>query len=640
MCAIAGVFKITDATVLSEAALESIDPKILFHRGPNDYGVWRGSNCVFQHWRLAVQDLSAAGHQPMLSSDGRFVVCFNGEIYNHFEIRSIIESKCFNNVGGNQIRWRGTSDTETIVEAYSVLGDALFPMLNGMFAMSIFDIESGSLSLVRDRFGVKPLYYNQSKGVFLFASEMKYFYTRVEFKAKYNWDGIQQFFEIGQNNNSNRVLCGVFQLEPGTVLSIYPNGQMRSKRYTETRRSPKVKQTFEEAKSSLVNHLRNAVSRQLISDISVGLLLSGGVDSSVLAYHMAELIGPEKTKAFTLIYDSKKGDKSEEVRASEVAAQIGLDHYIIRFDEKQLIEKIERFSWFFDEPFGDPAGFNMMVLSEEVKKYVGVALAGEGADELFGGYRRYKTQILIEKIRKFPFLNNICKRLYRSKIKNILGRRQEILLRAISAETLPERYLQFFQVDSAYMVLRKEFKPNDLISSKMIKDLFKEYNCDSLLSTMCSVDQNSILSNNYLQKSDKGSMSSSLEIRVPYLDNDVFEFADTLDDDFKIRGFTGKWLLKRAYKGKIPKSVISGFKRGFSVPLADWFSGPLYDYYNDVVLSPNALSASILDQKVIDKMLKDNRSGNATCASSLWMALVFELWLRRSSERFASSIID
>ncbi len=278
-----------------------------------------------------------------------------------------------------------------------------------------------------------------------------------------------------------------------------------------------------------------------------------------------------------------------------------------------------------------------MVLSEEVKKYVGVALAGEGADELFGGYRRYRTQILIEKMRAFPFLSKIAKKLNYYSLRGLLNRRQQILLRAISAETLPGRYMEFFKDDSANIILRKELKTEDVVSSGILTDLFREHHGDSVLSTICNVDRNFVLLNNYLEKSDKGSMASSLEVRVPYLDNDVVEFADSLDDNFKIRGLTGKWLLKKAYEGKIPKSVISGFKTGFSVPLAAWLKGPLYNYYNEVVLNRNALSAEILDQNLIEKMLKNNRDGDETCVSSLWRALVFELWLKRVKSRFSVS---
>jgi asparagine synthase (glutamine-hydrolysing) len=210
MCAIAGFYKFKSNAAANAKLADLIDPKILSHRGPDDYGAWRGSNCTFQHWRLAVQDLSSAGRQPMVSSDGRFVICFNGEIYNHLEIRSTIESKCGNQLRENQYIWRGSSDTETIIEAYRILGDALFPMLNGMFALSIFDVESGTLKLVRDRYGVKPLYYYNHKDFMLFSSEVKYFYTFTEFTPQNNWRGIQQFLEIGQNNSINRVLCDVF----------------------------------------------------------------------------------------------------------------------------------------------------------------------------------------------------------------------------------------------------------------------------------------------------------------------------------------------------------------------------------------------------------------------------------------------
>jgi asparagine synthase (glutamine-hydrolysing) len=635
MCAIAGVYKFTGSAVSNAEFDNLIDTKILSHRGPDDYGVWRGSNCLFQHWRLAVQDLSAAGRQPMLSSDGRFVICFNGEIYNHLEIRSTLLSRCGDSHEESKNVWRGGSDTETIVEAYRILGDTLFPMLNGMFAISIFDIKSGVLKLVRDRYGVKPLYYYNKNKTVLFSSEIKYFYVFDGFNPEYNWRGIQQFLEIGQNDRRNRVLCDVFQLEPGTVLTLMPDGQMQFEKYVIKTSVPKVKRTFSDAKNSLINCLRTAVSRQLVADIPVGLFLSGGVDSTILAYHMAEILGPENTKAFTLSHSSNGGGDSELFRASEVVNQLGIDHCVIRFEKERLVEKIEKFSWFFDEPFGDPAGFNMMVLSEEVKKFVGVALAGEGADEIFGGYRRYRTQILIEKIRRLPFLCQITKRLNSSNFRNLFDRRQQILLRAVSAETLPDRYMEFFKEDSTNMILRKELKSNEVVSSGIFADLFKEHACDSVLSTMCNVDRDSILLNNYFEKSDKGSMASSLEVRVPYLDNDVVEFADSLEDHFKIRGLTGKWLLKMTYEGRIPKSVISGFKTGFSVPLADWFKGPLYSYYNDVVLSKNALSTSILDQKVLEKMLNNNRDGDESCASSLWKALVFELWLKRVNKRFS-----
>jgi asparagine synthase (glutamine-hydrolysing) len=638
MCAIAGQISIIKENNLKSTNLEAANEDLFKHRGPDGYGVWKGENVIFQHWRLAVQDVSSAGHQPMFSSCGEYLICFNGEIYNHFDLRKLINENDLAKNHGRIISWKSHSDTETIIEGYRCFGQEVFEMLNGMFAIAIYCLKTRQVVLSRDRFGIKPLFYHQLANKFLFASEIKYFSCFTDFHAEENPDGILMYLETGQNSYDRRTLSGIYQLEPGTCLTIDSDGVQKSIRYTDRPKWVPIKRVESVAISSVREVLSKAVERQILSDIPVGVFLSGGVDSSIIAYHASRLLGPRNTNCFSLYYKNYGPEFNESDRISQVVKKLGVNHHFIEFDENKLIEGIERFSWYFDEPFGDAAGLNMMVLSSVVKEHVGVALAGEGADELFGGYRRYITVRIIDTLRKIPFLNLFDKLKNNGKTFAFLSRRQKILLKAWLADNTAYRYLEFFSDSNCSDIVKICAGESLLESRRRLKIAFEEHLGASISAQMCLVDQENNLPNVYLEKSDKGSMISSLEVRVPFLDNDVVKFANSLEDKYRVRGIQGKWLLKKAYESDLPRSVVYGAKRGFSVPLEFWFRGPLYRFAYDKMLSNDARSSVYLCQNAIRRILDDNRAGRADHGQMLWRCLTLELWLRNLDKRASDSV--
>jgi asparagine synthase (glutamine-hydrolysing) len=638
MCAIAGQFSINQKKGFEPFTFREVEKKIFSHRGPDDYGLWTGSNIMLQHWRLAVQDLTSAGHQPMVSSCGQYVICFNGEIYNHLEVRNRIDRIDSDNIG-QTVSWKSKSDTETILEGFRCFQEDLFRMLNGMFAIAIYSIKSGRLVLSRDRHGVKPLFFHKSAKAVLFASEAKYFKYCDGFHVKESIYGIHQYLVAGQNYFDSRTLDGIYQLEPGTFMAIESDGKSVNRRYVDRPKFIPIDREESFAIASVSKVLHRAVERQIVSDIPVGIFLSGGVDSSIIAYHTSKILGPHNTNCFSLYYAKYGNEFNECARIAEVVKKLGVNHQFVEFDESKLVEYLERFAWYFDEPFGDPAGLNMMVLSNFVRNHVGVALAGEGADELFGGYRRYRTIKLFNALRKIPLLpvfkiikhfdNRFC----------FLSRRQRILLNVGLADNEADQYHEFFKDgDKNDFIKGIGYKDVDRVRSKL-KSAFSVHAELSPLARMCLVDQENNLPNVYLEKSDKGSMTRSLEVRVPFLDNDVVEFANSLEDRYRVRGFQGKWILKKAYENYLPKSVLYGTKRGFSVPTAAWFRGPLYEYFHDKVLVSTACSSGCLDQNVLRKYLDDHKTGRVDYSQILWRCMTLELWWRGVDKRECGNIV-
>lgn len=637
MCSIAGQFSINQNPGCKNFTFCEVDKKLFSHRGPDDYGLWKGSNILLQHWRLAVQDLTSAGHQPMVSSCEQYVICFNGEIYNHGYIRDIID-KADSDKKRQTISWRSKSDTETILEGFRCFQEDLFEMLNGMFAIAIYNIKSGCLVLARDRHGIKPLFYHKSAEVILFASEAKFFKYCDGFHAKVNPLGIYQYLITGQNYFDGRTLDGIYQLEPGTFMAIESNGAIRNRRYVNRPKIIPIDIDESSAVVSVRKFLDRAIKSQILSDIPVGVFLSGGVDSSIIALHTSRFLGSKKTNCFSLYYDKRNPEYNESARISEVVKRLGVNHHFVKFDESKLVDYIRQFAWYFDEPFADPAGLNMMVLSKFARKHVGVALAGEGADELFCGYRRYRTISIFNALLKIPLLLPFKLIKYFDNRFSFLSRRQKILLKIGLADNEGDQYHEFFSAsDKNDFIKNIDCKDVNRVKIK-IKSTFDNYANSSPLARMCLVDQENNLPNVYLEKSDKGSMASSLEVRVPFLDNDVVQFANSLEDRYRVRRFQGKWILKKAYEDYLPRSVVYGSKQGFNVPIADWFRGPLYEFFSDEVLVSTACSSGCLDQNVLRRYLDDHKAGKLDHSQILWRCLSLELWWRGIKEGDSGNI--
>jgi asparagine synthase (glutamine-hydrolysing) len=606
--------------------------EILRHRGPDDYGTWSDETVAFYHWRLSVVDLSEAGHQPMLSAEGRYIIAFNGEIYNHLEIRAQLEEEV---AGERRISWRGHSDTETLIEAFSWWGKDLFPRLNGMFAIAIYDAERRCLWLVRDRHGIKPLYIWEHGRYFAFASEAKFFFAVPNFLPEINSEGLKNFFTYG-HSGEQRMLKGVRQLEPGEQLRLGLCSEgILTKASSRFCSFPTWKPTLGRpaAVKQVQTLLRASVRRHLMADVPVGVFLSGGIDSSILTSLAAEILGPRQTKCFTLGYRDCGSDYNEVANARAVAEHLGVQHYVYEACASDFIGMIEKMVWHYDEPFADAAALNMLVLSRMVRSHVTVALAGEGADELFGGYRRYRVEACLRRIE--PLLRHV-RGLLRAADGSIrrLPRRLSILLRGLRATNPARRYSAYFESGTALdELLQSEWNSNFEPIGKLM-ELYPEELTTSPVAALCLADQRFWLPDTYLEKSDKGSMAFSLEVRVPFLDNDVVEFANSLPDCLRVRWNKGKWLLREAFGDRLPKKVFKGFKRGFAVPISEWFRKDLGDYFAERVLSGTAMSRRYLHQACLFQLYRQHCRRDRDYSLALWQALVFEIWLRQVEKGF------
>jgi asparagine synthase (glutamine-hydrolysing) len=654
MCGIAGAFAST--AQLQTESVGAGNSGVLAHRGPDNFGSWQEAGASLLHWRLAIIDLSPAGNQPMLSADGRFVICYNGEVYNFQQLRAEIEEQWRDTAeprgafppARSRTRarcWRGRSDTEVIVEGFSLWGPDFLARLNGMFALALYDRHRRRLYLSRDRAGIKPLYVWQNNDVLFFASEAKFFFSTQSFNPGITANGLAAFFTYGHCYGENHVLQGVRQLDPGEVMTVQRAPDEASLVISRDRRSPRprwnpVARDDKSATDELRRVLSAAVARQLVADVPVGVLLSGGVDSSILTALSARLMGPERTMAFTLGYPGAGPDYDEIEYARRVAKHLGVQHHVYEASQDDLIQELERLVWHYDEPFADAAALNVFLLSRMIRSKVTVALAGEGSDELFGGYRRYHFEKVIRALSGFGSASAVLIRAAHLNRVAWMPRRSQVVLRAMARRGAAARYSSYLESEIPIENILKPEWQRRIGVEACIQRCYPDELSTGIVAQLCLADQQFWLPGTYLEKSDKGGMAHSLEIRVPFLDNEVIEFANTLPDNQRIRGRSRKWLLKEAFGDVIPAEVFQRFKRGFGVPVGRWLRGELREYYVDLVLSRTSRVDRFLQMRTVEACFRDHLRGAHDYSGLLWKCLVLEIWLRHFEGGFQRPYTD
>ncbi len=635
MCGIAGAFATSVRVEFETGGAE--DRAVLAHRGPDHFGSWLEPGVALRHWRLAILDLSPAGNQPMLSANERFALCYNGEAYNFQELRAEIEQQWRDTAEPR--RWRGRSDTEVIVEGFSLWGPDFLARLNGMFALALYDRQTRRLYLSRDRAGIKPLYVWQNNDVLLFASEAKFFFRAQSFDPAITASGLSAFFTYGHCYGGHHALQGVRQLEPGEVMTVQRAPDERSLVISRDRTAPRprwnpVSRDDKRATEELKRVLSAAVARQLVADVPVGVLLSGGVDSSILTALSAQMMGPEQTMAFTLGYPGAGPDYDEIEHARRVAKHLGVQHHVYEASQDDLVQELEQLVWHYDEPFADAAALNLFLLSRMIRSKVTVALAGEGSDELFGGYRRYHVEKVIRALGGSGLALAAFVRAAHLNRVSWMPRRFQIVLRAMARRGAAARYSSYLDSEIPIeTVLKPQWQRRIGVDGSIQYEYPDELHA-GVVGHLCLADQQFWLPGTYLEKSDKGGMAHSLEIRVPFLDNEVVEFANTLPDHQRIRGRSRKWLLKEAFSDVIPAEVFQRFKRGFGVPVSRWLRGELRDYYVDLVLSRKSRVSQFLQMPTVEACFQDHLRGARDYSGLLWKCLVLEIWLRHLERGF------
>ena len=618
MCGIAGVLGPAERTS------QVIGPmlEVIHHRGPDDSGSYVGSDFAFGMTRLSIIDI-AGGHQPMWSLDGSVGIVFNGEIYNYRELDAELTEA--------GLPPRSSSDTDTILRLYEHMGRDDLPgmlrRLRGMFGLCIYDASLQRLVLARDPFGIKPLYVrleDQSQGsrVAAFGSEIKSLLVDPQATAEVDMDAVVNYLSFQFNPLPQTFFRGIRRLDPGHFAVVdLADPRFQPERYWRYEFTPAV-----DDEPQLVDEVRtvleDSVEHHLIADVPVGAFLSGGVDSAItvtLVQEQRKAMGLEPVKTFTVGFDAV----SEHAEAREVADALGTDHHEIHVDLTDYLGVLPDIAWYFDEPVADPSAVSLYFVARAAREHVTVVLSGEGADELFGGYRIYREPIDLDRVRRLPGpLRRLAGRLGRS-TRSFPGR--NYLRRATTP--FAERYIgnaYIFRPEEVRKLLKQ---PRQATHVRPADVLAAEYpGFDSLPESrrMQLVDMNFWLRGDILAKADRMTMAHSLELRVPYLDPEVAAVSARIPDDLKYREGTTKWLLRRAFRGRIPESTERRAKLGFPTPFRHWLAQD-----PEAVLAPirrSAFLASTFDMDVVEALVASHAAGETDASRRIFVLLMLALW--------------
>lgn len=620
------------------------------HRGPDTNGTWldKNSGIVLGHQRLSIIDLSVAGNQPMRSNSGRFILTYNGEVYNHLEIRKEIEKS------NSNIKWRGNSDTEILLEAIDFWGiEITLKKIDGMFAFGLWDHKIRSLILVRDRIGEKPLYYGwQGKGndkVFLFGSELKALKVHPEFNGVINRDAIALQLRHNCIPAPYSIYKDIYKLLPGHYLELKESDLKNSllpssKTYwslTEKAiygNNNQLALSEIDIQKDLEKHLQSSVKKQMISDVPLGAFLSGGIDSSaVVALMQAQSNHPVKTFSIGFSED----DYSEAKYAKKIAQHLGTDHTELYVSSKKAMEVIPKLPSIYDEPFSDSSQIPTYLVSQLAKQHVKVALSGDGGDELFCGYNRYVMSKKFSNIYRYmPLsLRKILKSGLQSispqnwsKISKLLpgfseysnfGDKIYKVANVLEAKTLYDLYYMLcshWQNPTEAVINSKE--PGTLLTE--IKTELKGLNSQQ---QMMALDFITYLPNDILVKVDRAAMASSLETRVPFLDHKLIEYVWKIPQSLKLRDGQGKWILRQILNQYVPKNLTERPKMGFGVPIDTWLRGPLKDWAENLLNEKRLQQEGYFNPKLIRDKWSEHLNGKKNWQYDLWDVLMFQAWI-------------
>jgi asparagine synthase (glutamine-hydrolysing) len=635
MCGIAGLIdraRIGDAGV---AACAEAMASAIAYRGPDGAGVWSdiGAGLALSHRRLSIIDLTPAGAQPMVSADGRWVISYNGEVYNANAVAA----------GLDRLARRGTSDTEVIVESVARRGlERTLVDLNGMFAMALWDRADHTLHLVRDRLGIKPLFYTQMGSGFYFSSELKALLAGgLDFEI--DPASVSSFLRFAYVPAPFSIYRGVRKVLPGEIVSFGPEGMVKRRTYWDLNSVAAMGQSAPfggsdaEAEEQLNALLGDAVAGQMISDVPLGMFLSGGIDSSTVAALMKQA-GRGPVRTFSIGFPDFGYDESAHARA--VANHLGTVHQELIVTADEALEIVPQLADMYDEPFADASQIPTHAVSRLTRKYVTVALSGDGGDELFGGYNRYGlANGLLRQLTILPtHLRRVVSAALNAVPDSVVETATRLMPRDLRWSQPGDKLKKLAEVllldgDDVYLRLVSQYPKPSLLSGGHPEHPIRlhwhtESHRDNFLERMQLFDTATYLPDDILQKVDRASMAVSLEVRPPLLDHRVVEFAWTLPRRLRVRNGETKWLLRRVLDRYVPRELIDRPKMGFGIPLASWLRGPLRDWAGDMVASSD-LGGGFLDQRAVRQLWSDHIDGGRNWAYALWAILMFEAWRRR-----------
>jgi asparagine synthase (glutamine-hydrolysing) len=614
MCGIAGIVNFHD----DAPALEELHAMCasMAHRGPDDYGFQIRPHAALGMRRLSIIDLDG-GRQPVSNEDGSVTVVFNGEIYNYRELRRELSAR-------GHVLATG-SDTEVLVHLYEDHGPAMVERLRGMFAFALWDEKRQRLVLGRDRFGIKPLYYMVHEGRLLFGSELKTILQANGVPRELSWDAVGHLFSFLVTPASQSILSGIRKLEPGHLLIASAEHGLQIERYWELRFEPDHTTREEDLAERLRELLEESVRLHMVSDVPVGAFLSGGIDSSSVVAMMSRLSnGPIKT--FSIGFAEE--DFSELRYARMVARRFGTEHHEMVL-QPDVLSVIDDLAWYLDEPFGDSSAIPTYMVSKLAAEHVKVVLSGDGGDEIFAGYDRYRIEARERGWRFVPPMARGAIGILGQLMPD--GMRGRNYLRHVALPG-PQRYLDgstLFRRDDMRRLFHPEaFERVTREDPRRSRLALLSGDGAHWLSTLQQLDINTYLPLDILPKVDRMSMAHSLEARVPLLDHVLAEFAATIPPDLRLRRGRTKHIFKRALEQTLPAEILHRPKRGFAVPLGSWFRGQLNSFLRDLLLSTRCRERGILDTGHIAHLL-DRHDRGRELDLHLWTLISFELWCRR-----------
>ena len=610
------------------------------HRGPDDQGLWLDAEAgiALGHRRLAIVDLSKAGHQPMQSESGRYVFVFNGEIYNHATMRAEIDAR------GGAPTWRGHSDTETLLAGFELWGIAeTLRRAIGMFAFALFDRKLQTLTLGRDRLGEKPIYYGWSKGVFLFGSELKALRCHPAFSGEIDRQALAAFLKYQYVPGPESIYSGIAKLQPGCLLTL---SLAQREPVIETYWSAieqaqlGVKDRFsgspDEAVDALEALLGDAIGQQMMADVPVGAFLSGGIDSStVVALMQKRSVRP--VRSFAIGFDMP--GFNEAIYAREVARHLGTEHTELYVTPQAALELVPRLPEFYDEPFADSSQIPTYLVAQLARQQVTVSLSGDAGDELFAGYNTYAMAERFERIaasmpgffRQFLAggMEALGEPLATFAGRPALVRQMRLAAHVLRGRGLSERAdrLQTHWQKGEGLVVGV---PHALAPFDFATDEFANF---TTAEKLMARDLVHYLPDDILVKLDRASMAVALESRVPMLDHRVVEFAWSLPMALKRREGQTKWVLRQVLYRHVPRAMIDRPKKGFSVPIAAWLRGPLKEWAADLLDAKRLEAEGFLNPVMISTAWNEHISGRVDRHNDLWGVLMFQQWLRRSADQ-------
>lgn len=620
MCGIAGLFSLTGPRESDPSIVDRMCRQMV-HRGPDDQGVFHHPLGQIGMRRLSIIDLGG-GHQPIHNEDESIWIVFNGEIYNYRELRRELEA------AGH--RFYTHSDTECIVHAYEQWGEGCFARLRGMFGIAILDIARQQLVLGRDRIGKKPLYYTRTReGWLAFASELKCLFPVPGFENKVSAESVRDYFGMGYVAAPHSIYQNVAKLPPAHYMVVRGGpggGSEEIKCYWQVQFQPKWTDSAEVLEERLFEQLDDAVKCRLVSDVPFGAFLSGGTDSSVVAALMARnLQAPVKT--FTIGFKEQAFNEMPDARA--VAQHIGAEHHelVVEADAVSMMDKLV---WFFDEPFGDSSSIPTYLVSQLAARHVKMVLSGDGGDEVFAGYERYKRYDMLQAMsRKTLGLAGPAMRMAGALAGGARGVRMARAADRLAAP-YPDRYLSGVGLctrDDLAMLLSDAIADKDPYARQRA-----QYGRDDIAlesERILAGDMLTYLSDDIMVKVDRMTMACSIEARAPLLDHQLIDFAARLPYDLKSRDGVGKYLLKRIARRLLPAEVLDKPKQGFAIPLAKWFREDLREMMMDLLRDQRFRERGWFRPEAAMTLMQQHLAGTHDRSEMLWLLMTFEMWARR-----------